>query len=237
MRVMTCDDRIEQISAMLDGELPPAELAGLTAHIAACPDCARALAELGGLRAALAEAVPEEPVSPEFTARIERSLQAASPAAPPSGRVLAFPSNRRRTWLAAASAIAAVLVLALWPHPHDESLDLGGVRDAALRASLASSATPTGGAIPVPGYDLVAERADVIAGHRAQVLVYTQGAERITLCVWGAGQEPAHAVRQAVYRGMDIRYWNDGRREFWAASPSPARSLADFVDAVTRRSV
>jgi len=232
---MTCDDRIEQISAMLDGELPPAEMAALTAHIASCADCARALAELGGLRAALAEAVPEEPVSAEFTARIERSLQAVSPP-PSSGRVLAFPSSRRRTWLAAASAIAAVLVLALWPHPHDESIDLGGVRDAALRASLTASAAPTGSAIPVPGYQLVADRADVIAGHRAQVLVYTQGVERITLCIWPAGHEPAHAVRQAAYRGMAIRYWNDGTREFWATSPLPARGLGDFVDAVTRRS-
>jgi anti-sigma factor RsiW len=237
---MTCDDRFEQISAMLDGELAAPELAELTAHIAACPDCARVLAELGGLRAALAEAVPEEPVAAGLAARIEASLQQAS--RPPAGQVLAFPSRRpagRTGWLAAGAAIAAMLTLALWPHHHDESLDLGGVRDAALRTALAAApvTTPSGpGSAPaLPGYRLAAARPDVIAGHQARVLVYTQGAERITLCIWPAGHEAAHSVRQAVYRGMAIRYWNDGRTEFWAASAMPANGLAAFADAVMRQ--
>ena len=127
---MSCDDRIEQISALLDGELAAADLAALTAHIATCADCARTLAELGGLRAALAEAVPEEPVAAEFAARIERLLQP-----PPRRAVLPWPVRRDGGWFAAGVAIAAMILLALWPH-HDSGIDLGGVRDAALRIAL-----------------------------------------------------------------------------------------------------
>lgn len=233
---MTCDDRIEQISAMLDAELPAQELAALTAHIAGCPVCARTLAELGGLRAALAETIPEEPVSGDFAARIEQSLQKAS--RPPSRRDLAFPwrfAGGRTGWLVAAASIAAMVVFALWPHRHDESLDLGGVRDAALRAALTATQEAAVGGPALPGYRVVAARADVIAGHEAQVLVYTQGAERITLCIWPAGQEASHPVRQSAYRGMAIRYWNDGRSEYWAASVLPAEGLARFVDKIMRR--
>jgi anti-sigma factor RsiW len=109
------------------------------------------------------------------------------------------------------------------------------VRDAALRAALAGAPQAAGGAPVLPGYRLVAARPDIIAGHQARVVVYTQGAERITLCIWPAGREAAHPVRQAVYRGTAIRYWNDGRAEFWAASTLPAEGLASFVDAVMRR--
>jgi anti-sigma factor RsiW len=231
---MSCDDRIEQISALLDGELAAADLAALTAHIATCADCARTLAELGGLRAALAEAVPEEPVSAEFAARIERLLQA-----PPQLRrraVLPWPVRRAGGWFAAGVAVAAMILLALWPR-HDGGIDLGGVRDAALRASLPSAAAGASAGPAVPGYRLVAVRADVVAGHDARVLVYEQGSERITLCIWPAGREAAHPARQAVYRGMAIRYWNDGSAEFWAASPEPGEGLAAFVATLMRHPV
>ena len=89
----------------------------------------------------------------------------------------------------------------------------------------------------VPGYRLVAVRADVVAGHDARVLVYEQGSERITLCIWPAGREAAHPARQAVYRGMAIRYWNDGSAEFWAASPEPGEGLAAFVATLMRHPV
>jgi anti-sigma factor RsiW len=44
----------ERLNALLDGELPPAEAAALSAHLAACGDCLRTLRELAGLRADIA---------------------------------------------------------------------------------------------------------------------------------------------------------------------------------------
>ena len=97
-----------------------------------------------------------------------------------------------------------------------------------------SSAAGAGNGPAVPGYRLVGARGDVIAGHDARVFVYEQGGARITLCIWPAGVEPAHPVRQAIYRGTAIRYWNDGHDEFWAASPEPGEGLPAFVSAVRR---
>jgi anti-sigma factor RsiW len=231
---MNCDDRIDQISAMLDGELPVAEVAALTAHIALCPECARALAELGGLRGALAEAVPEEPVSADFTARIERALQmeADQPEVHQPAKVIPFRPRRLRQpagWLG-AGLVAALAMLVLWPH-HDNSVDLAAVRDAALRGVMTATSSSPGTVPAVRGFSLVAMRMDVVAGHRTQVAVYGQGSARVTLCIWPAGHEPAHAVRTATYRGTVIRYWNNGVLEFWATSPSP-QTLDTFVSAV-----
>jgi anti-sigma factor RsiW len=249
---MNCDDRIDQISALLDGELPAAEVAALTAHIALCPECARVLAELGDLRGALAEAVPEEPVSADFTARIERALEmeadrpeadrpearrpeADQPEAHQAAKVIPFRPRRVRLMtggFGAGLAAAAVVMLLLWPH-HDNTVDLAAVRDAALRGTMTAMSNSTGSAPAVGGFSLVSMRMDVIAGHRAQVAVYGQGSARVTLCIWPAGHEPAHAVRTATYRGTVIRYWNDGVREFWATSPSP-QTLGAFVSAALR---
>jgi anti-sigma factor RsiW len=230
---MTCDDRIDQISAMLDGELPVAEVAALTAHIAQCPECAGVLAELGGLRAALAEAVPEEPVSADFTARIERMLEseAEQPEADQSAKVIPFRPRRLRQpagWVGAGLA-AALAMLVLWPH-HDNTVDLSAVRDAALRGVMVATSVRPGIVPAVRGFSLVSMRTDVIAGHRAQVVVYGQGSAQVTLCMWLAGHEPAHAVRTATYRGTVIRYWNNGVLEFWATSPSTG-TLDAFVSA------
>ena len=87
----------EQLSAMLDGQLPPGEMAALTAHLATCPDCAGYLAEIAGLRAALQEAIPEEDVSPDFYAQISGLLEPQT----------AMPAPR----------VAAPNVIAFRPHP------------------------------------------------------------------------------------------------------------------------
>ena len=79
---MSCDAYSEPLNAMLDGALPAGDMAALTSHLAACPDCARHLAELATLRAALQNAIPEEAVSPEFYAKIAGLLDRDATGAP-----------------------------------------------------------------------------------------------------------------------------------------------------------
>ena len=234
---MTCTDRTESLNALLDGELPPAEMQALTAHLAICPDCSRHLAELAQLRAALQREIPEEAVPPEFTARIAALLD--QPATPmtrrPASNVVPFKKRNIResvAWLAAASAIAAVLTLTLLPH-HDVTKDLLSVRDAALRAGITQNIAENT-APPVPGFQLTSARADVVAGHPAQVFAYAGATKPITLCVWAANGEPAHGVREAAFKNMQIAYWNDGTEEYWAATTGPAAALDDFVNAIKK---
>jgi anti-sigma factor RsiW len=231
---MSCEERIVQLSALLDGELAMAELAELTAHLAACPDCARRLAELGALSAALANAVPEEKISADFLARIEAALDAEAALAPVQRGAIVLPFQRRVPALrgfilgAAAAAVAAnVLFTSL--KPPGNIVDLAAVRDTVLRGSvlLTAAAVPTD-APEIPGYKLASARSDIVAGHAARVLAYATARQSITLCIWKANGEPAHAPREGSYRGMNIVYWNDGSEEYWVASSLPVAQIEAF---------
>lgn len=222
---MSCADYNESLNALLDGELPPDQAATLASHLAACLACTRTLAELAELRAGLAQAVPEE-APLELQARIEALL------ATDGANIIPF---KPRSWLPnrpgwiAATALAAALMLTFLPH-HDETKDLMSVHDAAMRGSagIYAAATPPPA---VPGFQLTSSRMDMVAGHIAQVAVYTKDGRNITLCSWPANGEPAHGVKQGQYRGMTIDYWNDGEHEYWAASASANADLPGFVAA------
>ena len=139
------------------------------------------------------------------------------------------PVRRRIAWLAAGTAIAAMLAILLLPH-ENATPDLMSVRDAALRGSVSSSVAVSNGPV-IPGFHLTSSRADIVAGHPARVLAYAKDHQTIVLCIWAANGEPAHGVRHAVYKGMAIRYWNDGQQEYWAASTGPNTLLETFVTA------
>jgi hypothetical protein len=115
--------------------------------------------------------------------------------------------------------------------------DLMGVRDATMRGATAQAEAGADAPV-VPGFVLASARMDVVAGHTSQVLIY-KGADKgakgtVTLCVWPSNGEPAKAVSNMVMKGTDISYWNDGKTEFWAASPAPETTLDGFVRALTK---
>jgi anti-sigma factor RsiW len=234
MRAMNHASYTEQLSAMLDAELAPADMAELTVHLAACPDCTQHLAELAALRAALHHELPEEEVSPDFYAKISGLLDQQTSTLTPEAKVtnvLAFrphPVRRRIGWIAAGTAIAAMLMILLLPH-RDVSRDLISVRDATLRGSVSQAVASNIAGPTVVGFRLDAVRSDIVAGHPAQVLTYARANQTVTICIWSANGEPAHDVRNAVYRGMAISYWNNGKQEYWAATTGPTATLNDFV--------
>lgn len=230
---MSCADYNEHLNALLDGELPPEQAAPLAAHLATCPACTRTLAELAELRARLAQALPQEDAPAGLQSRIEALLAAGG------AEIIPF-TPKPRNWLpnlpgwVAAATLAAALMLTFLPH-HDATKDLMSVRDAALRSGptiLAAATTPP----MVAGFTLTSSRVDHVAGHLAQVAVYTKNGQSITLCSWPANGEPAHGVKHAQYRGMAISYWNDGQTEFWAATASPDADMQGFVTALTAAS-
>ena len=222
----------EQLNAMLDGELRASEIVPLERHITACQDCAKHLTELIALRAALQQEYPVEDVSSEFYAKIAGLLDSKIEQ-PESPNVIPFrprPVRRRVAWLAAGTAIAAMLAILLLPH-QNATQDLMSVRDAALRGSVSQTVAVNNAGPAIPGFQLVASRSDIVAGHPARVLSYSKDSQTITLCIWSANGEAAHGVRNAVYKGMAISYWNDGQQEYWAATTGTNRLLENFVTA------
>ena len=221
----------EQLNAMLDGELRATEIAPLARHITACPDCARQLAELTALRAALHQEYQEETVPPEFYTKITDLLDREGQP-PESSNIIPFqprPVRRRIASFAAGAAIAAMLAIWLLPR-QNVTPDLMSVRDAALRGSISASATLSPSGPAIPGFLLTAARSDIVAGHPTQVLAYSKNRQTVILCIWPANGEAAHGIRHAVYKGMEISYWNDGKQEYWAATTGPNGLLKEFVN-------
>lgn len=219
---MSCEHLHEQLNALLDGELPPAEEAALSAHLAACQDCMRTLRELADLRANIAGLE-----SAEVPLGLEARIRALTDDAP--AKILPFrPRWRQLGLLAATAGLAAAITLAVLPK--DRTPDFMAVRDAAMRGGLTQLAEA--GAPVVRGFTLAGTRRDEVAGHHAQVMVYTRDDARFTLCIWPAGREPAHGLETTIYRGVAISYWNNGHEEYWVVSRMPAPAMPVFVQAL-----
>lgn len=69
----TCMDYQQQISQMLDGELPAAQTQTLRAHLRTCPNCQRVYDDFLALQAAVRDAAAEPPA--DLTARILQQVR------------------------------------------------------------------------------------------------------------------------------------------------------------------
>ena len=99
---MICEEAMALMSAKLDGALTPEQDAQLTAHLAACPDCANLMETLRGLDSQVAEL--REPAPQGLKKGVLYRIDQATGKAKPS----------RRGWFGpgtAIGAVAAVLVL------------------------------------------------------------------------------------------------------------------------------
>lgn len=77
----TCECYQQQISQMLDGELPAEAAQTLRAHLRTCPDCRRVYDDFASLRIAMRDAAAEPPA--DLTARIMQQVRSEPvPAAP-----------------------------------------------------------------------------------------------------------------------------------------------------------
>jgi anti-sigma factor RsiW len=225
---MSCKDRALELNALIDGELPLEAQAVLLGHIPTCPNCAAELAGLMMLRARLARLAPIEQPDEALTKRIDRAI---------TSQAVGRPSRRLILAGAGGLAIAAAIFLMLLPR-HDEASTIRAVVDAALRQEIPPAAivladTRTGGADawfsrhrlvtpPVPdltpaGFRFLGCRTDIVAGHRASILVYGDAGQLVTLEVWPAGGEAAHKVRSGAADQHAVAYWNNGRSEFWVS--------------------
>lgn len=103
---MNCDRALEQMSAMLDGELTQQEREQLQAHLAACQSCRAVYAELSAMDEAIAAAQAEPPAAlREGVMGAVRDEQKRKSARRTRGRVTAA--------LVAAAALALVVLSGL----------------------------------------------------------------------------------------------------------------------------
>jgi anti-sigma factor RsiW len=191
---MTCADRLEAISAHLDGEPPDAESAELEAHLASCAGCCRQADGLRALKHAVARlegrAVPPEPIQ----ARVEAL------------RLRRQPAWKRFGFAGAAAVLAAAVAVLVVSRPwapsgevHSLPSDLiaDHLRSApdVMPAEIASSdrlevarffrsKVPFDPVVPALGSaKLVGGRVCKIEGRKVQLLFYEFGDRHVSLYV------------------------------------------------------
>ena len=149
-----CEHYRQQISQLLDGELPAEQVQTLRAHLRTCPDCRRVYDDFLAIQAAVRDAAAEPPA--DLTARITQPMAPRTaattrpvrctqprpirkiPPAKPAARKR--PASGRTSPLLPISVMAACLALilgaTLWFAPHRNPSSSSGT-------ALDSSRTPT----------------------------------------------------------------------------------------------
>ncbi|MGD9498194.1 MAG: zf-HC2 domain-containing protein [Armatimonadota bacterium] len=102
---MTCDECRDRLTELLEGELTPGVHSAMQSHLAACPACARALAEMRAVVAVVHE-LPEVEPPAEVREALRRIPDLAAPVRP-----LIW---RRVSYAAASLAAAAVAFAVIW---------------------------------------------------------------------------------------------------------------------------
>jgi anti-sigma factor RsiW len=242
--VSACADKELLLHALADGELDAGNAAELEAHVASCPACAAALAEIREVKARLAATPLAYPAPASLHARLEAALAEAE--APP-------PRRRRlggETWVmgGAIGALAASLALiALLPTGASVEGQLVDAQVRSLEAQhlvdVATSdrhtvkpwfngkldfAPPVADLAP-QGYPLVGGRLDRINGRPAAALVFHRHAHTINLFIWpGAASETPVLEHKD---GYSLVRWGRGGLVFWAVSDVDPPDLLGFQKA------
>ena len=126
---MDCKTVRNLLVPYLDGELAPAQVAWIEAHLDTCPDCRAVLADLSA-QGRLLEALPPPAMPPDLAAGLWTRMDAAlaseldsletQPTAQPQRDVSPPAATRKRTDRRALALYAAILGLAvafgLWRH-------------------------------------------------------------------------------------------------------------------------
>jgi anti-sigma factor RsiW len=244
--VSACADKELLLHALADGELDAGNAAELEAHVAACPACAAALAEIREVKARLAATPAAYRAPASLQARLDAALaEATAPAMTPRRSRLGA-----EIWVisGAIGALAAGLALVAFI-PSGMSVE-GQLIDAQARSleaqhlvDVATSdrhtvkpwfngkldfAPPVVDLAP-QGYPLVGGRLDRVDGRRAAALVFHRHAHTINLFIWPGAASEAPVLEHK--EGYSLVRWARGGLVFWAVSDVDPPDLLAFQKA------
>lgn len=238
-----CETTRLLLHGLLDGELDAANAMRCEEHLAGCPACASAYAEMARLQTDIRGANPHYPAPPGLAARVARSLAAAQERRPLLERL----RPRWPAWpLGAgfAALAASLLVLLMVPRGPDLSVEIVSSHVRSLQAAhLVDVVTSDRHTVkpwfagrvdfspPVvdtspSGFVLAGGRLDYLDGRPVAAIVYRRRQHVINLFVWpGPGRSaPAAGTRD----GYNMLHWTSGGMVHWAVSDLNAAELGQF---------
>jgi anti-sigma factor RsiW len=257
--MMTGDDCREMrllIQADVDGELMPADTAGVEAHLERCPSCAALQTQLIALAARIRQEVPNYEPPDGLLAAVQARL---STIAPPSEPLAGSANDNRAGWwhlprltswvpFGGGFALAACLAL-VFLLPRTNSLPDAVVSDhiRALQPGHLMDVVSTDQhtvkpwfdgrlnfAPPVKdlkdqGFPLAGGRLDYLVGEPVAALIYQRRQHIIDLYVWPDGGHFDHGPTDGSRSGYNYVHWSQNGMAFWAVSDLAADELAAFA--------
>jgi len=239
-----CDEMRLLLQADLDGELDAAAAAAISAHLAACPDCAPQQRAMAALSAQLRSELPYHAAPPALRQAIAARLAGAPVAARRLQRRLPIWLGWGASFGAGAALAACLALLLLAPAAPDLPGDVVASHIRALQpghlADVASTDQHTvkpwfdgrlDYAPPVKdlagqGFPLVGGRLDYLAGRPVAALAYRRAQHVIDLYVWPG---PAGTPSSGTRNGYNYVHWTGQGMVFWAVSDLNRSELEQFV--------
>ncbi len=255
---MKHEDRVDEISAFIDGELAPDEMAAMRDHLASCTDCATEYRTLQGVSRRVKDGF-ERPRAPEaLRARIHGSMEGMS--AEPRPRPLPLPSHRPSwgTLIAAGLVIAALsgsATLAIARRDTSSARAENDVLASHLRSLMPGHLTdvtsndthnvkpwfngrldlsPSVPRLDSLGFPLMGGRLDYANGRPVAAVVYLRRQHVINVFSWPTASGPLKR-RMTDENGYHLVQWRNAGTEYWAVSDVSAADLTQFVDLFTKQ--
>jgi anti-sigma factor RsiW len=251
-----CTEMRLLVQADLDGELPPANAAGVAAHLQHCPGCAAVQAQLIALTARLRQDLTAYPAPDTLRAAV-RARISALPTAPANADRPAWWQRMPGIRFGAAApfgagfALAACLALAIvLPRTgelseavvsdHIRALQPGHLMDVVSTDQHTVKPWFDGRldfAPPVKdfkaqGFPLAGGRLDYLDGRQVAALIYQRGKHLIDLYVWPDASHLDHGPTSGSRNGYNFIRWSQDGMAFWAVSDLEPDQLAGFVSLV-----
>jgi anti-sigma factor RsiW len=244
----------EDLSAYVDGELPPDRAMELAEHLTSCAECASDYeAMLTTVRTAR-EGLVRHGAPDMLRARIRASLREES--RPTVARVA---PGKRRAWRIPWNVVAAAAIVALASSgvtmvatnrrasdspvaqevlaSHIRSLMPEHLTD--VRSSDQHNVkpwfngrldfSPTVPRLEEQGFPLLGGRVDYVHGRPVAVVVYGRRQHVINVFSWPADQDGEAAPAPRARNGYNLERWRQGGVEYWAVSDLNAAELRQFV--------
>lgn len=253
MKSDACEEMHLLIQADIDGELRPAEAAGMAAHVEQCADCRQVQDELLVLSRRIRNEATRHRAPDSLRMMLRDVVSHAEPQK--SAPVTSLPTRRRvsRGPFRSASfglgfALAACLAWFLIVPPQQDALSesIVSAHVHALQPGHLMDVVSTDqhtvkpwfdGKLPFAppvkdlasqGFPLTGGRLDYVQGHTAAAMVYRHGLHVVDLFAW-----PEQGVSTAPSSGSQDGYnylrWRQDGMSFWAVSDVSPTDLARFV--------
>ena len=256
---MTTGHVREELSAYVDGELPPDRAMEIADHLTSCTECASDyVAMLTTVRTVRAEMVQLR--APDvLRARVRAALREE-----PQATVRRVAVAPKRGWRIPWNAVAAALLLVVASSGITLVATKRGASDAPVAEAVLASHirslmpehltdvrsndqhnvkpwfngrldfSPTVPRLDEQGFPLLGGRVDYVHGRSVAVVVYGRRQHVINVFSWPASDEKVAAAEPRARNGYNLEHWRDGAVDYWAVSDLNAAELRTFVELLRR---